>query len=481
MSTRFSSLAYDNGDYQSLNIEFNILNGFPEFNIAGAKPSISNSIRYKHKSQVLSSGYSYKPKRKVANFYPSGKSLDHIFVDVPLILGYLIQTKQFSYVPKATDLFIGEIGLDGVPSYAAITQKILDRAKSLNFKNIFVPKSNLPELINYTGLNIIGYSSIKDLTIKLSSFDYTDFKESESEGAALGFDNIVNNYYAKKMITIGVGTFSNILIIGEPGIGKTLLLNSVQNILPPPSRFYKRQIKTKTSGHPCLILDSTITKTDLLSCKSEYSLYQKSHMGVLGVNELNQISKSIREIFKTTLEQGGVLYKGNLQESRHAFIGTMNPCRCGYSNSIKFQCVCNDFTKNKYIHSLGQPFLDRFDIFIDFNSGHLPQVTKINQQSESDSARSQVEKLYKFQEVNQFFSDYSYDDLKKHLDEKARLLFEFSVSKLSMSMRRQVKTLRLSLALSVLKNQESIAADCIYEAITVQRFYYDLLKKKDVG
>lgn len=480
MSTRLNALAYNNGDYELLNIEFNLLNGFPEFNIAGMRPAISNAIKYKFKSQVVSSGYKYLPKRKVASFHPSRYSHRHVFVDVPLVLAYLVQTKQISYIPSGKDLFIGEIGLDGKPSHAPITQKILDQAVGLNFKNIFVPKSNLPELISYTGLNVIGYSSVKDLVLKLERFDYSTVNTLSKEEQNVSFDDVVNNYFAKKMLTVAIGTFSNILIVGEPGIGKTLLLKSIKSILPKPSRFYKRHIRTESDSHPCSILDSTLTKTDLLGCSSGYSLYQKCNMGVLGVNEVNQLSKSIQEIFKSTLEGNGVMYKGNHQSSHCAFVGTMNPCKCGYSNSKNFECVCNEYNKEKYIQKLGLPFLDRFDLYVDFNSKDLPKVLKVKAGEEVVSAKAQIKQLFDYQEKNGFFSSFTHGDLKKHLNEKAALLLDFSSSKLSMSMRRQVKTMKLALAISILKEGEVVYPESIYESITIQKFYYDLLKKKGV-
>lgn len=481
MPTRFNSLVYNQGTYELLNIEFNTLNGFPEFNIAGAKPSISNAIRYKHKSQITSSGFQYPAKRKIANFHPSKYTHQHMFVDIPLVLSFLKQTKQISYNPEATDLFIGEIGLDGRPLLNKITEKILDQAKKLNFKNIFIPKQNLPDLINYTGLNIIAYSSLKDLVSKLDRFDYSNSKLPEVKDSTMIFDSIVNNYFAKKVITIAVGSFSNILLIGEPGIGKSLLLKSVQDILPRPSRFYKRHIRTNKDKHPFYLLDSTITKTDLLSCTKDISIYERSNMGVLGINEINQTSKSIQEIFKSTLEENEIVYKGNNQQSRHSFLATMNPCKCGYSNSKEFKCVCNTYSKQQYIQKLGLPFLDRFDLFVDFNSSTQIGIEKSNSLKESDSARDQVKMLFEYQEKNKFISDYSYQELKSYLNEKARLLFDFSSSKLSMSMRRQVKTLRIALAITILQGRGIITPECIYEAITYQKFYHDLLQKEESG
>lgn len=481
MSTRFSSLSFTSGDYKIQNIEFNLLNGFPEFNIAGASGLVSKSLKHKLKSQVLSSDFKYFPKRKIASFYPSNQSVQQCFADLPIALGYLIQTKQIKFQPSSRDLFIGEIGLNGYPSKAIIDQSLLSKARQLGFKNLFIPKQNLSELISYTGLNIVAYKSLKDLVVKLNKYDYSMEPSQSTKSQSSTFDDIVNNYYPKKVITLGVGMFANVLIIGEPGIGKTLLLNSIRSILPNASNFYKRQIRTDMKNHPFRILNPTITRSELLSCQKDMSVYQRINMGVLGINELNHLSKSVLEVLKSSLEERSVSYKGFDQSSHHSFIATMNPCKCGYSNSNSFKCVCNDYSKKQYIHRLGLPFLDRFDMYLDFNSNTRVKRLESNETSQSDSAQKQVQKLFVYQEKNKFFSDYTVHDFKKLLTEKANLLLGFSSNKLNLSMRRQVKTLRVALAISILKGNDSINSESIYEAITYQKFYYDLLQKKDVG
>lgn len=480
MATSFRSLGLHDGVYQTINIEFNLLKGFPDFNIVGLHAAQANAIKHKLKSQVLSSHYKYPPRRKIVSILPTDYSKSSSHLELPIILSFLIASKQLDYSPQKSDLFLGEISLDGTANKMHIDSRILNAAISHGFKNLFVPKQNLPELLSFRNLNIIGYSSINDLIKKLTHYDYSSKPLPTSELSQCGFDGIVNNYFAKKILTIGVGTFTNVLVVGEPGVGKTMLFNSISKVLPKPSNYYKRQIRTDKSRHPFVSLDSSVTKTDLLKSSNHVSLYESTHMGVMGINEINQASKKVLELLKSSLDEKKVWNKGNSISSIHSFIATMNPCRCGYANSKKFKCICNDYSKKQYIQKLGLPLLDRFDLFIDFNSADSTVVVPKVKNNQTSTAQAQVKTLFDYQEKsNHFITLMTYQSLQKHLSEKAKLLLQFTSSKLALSMRRQVKLLRIAFAISILKGSELITPESIYESITYQKFYYDLLEKED--
>jgi magnesium chelatase family protein len=403
-------------------------------------------------------------------------------LEVPVFLSFLIQSKQLDYTPQKTDLFLGELSLDGSSNNMSLDSRFLESAIAHGFKNVFIPKQNLSALVSFRGLNFIAYSSAQDLIKKITQFDYSIPPEPANQTESCGFDGVVNNYFAKKILTIGVGTFSNVLVVGEPGIGKTMLLNAISNILPQPSNFYKRQIRTDMSRHPFISLDSSVSKSDLTRPVEGLSLYEKAHMGVMGVNEVNQLSKKVLELLKSALDEKKIWEKGQSKTSLHSFIATMNPCKCGYANSQSFKCVCNDYSKKQYIHKLGLPFLDRFDLFVDFNASDNPEAVSSSTESETETAQSQIKALFSYQEKNQkFICQMDYHSLLLRLSEKARLLFEFTSQKLHLSMRRQVKLLRVAFSISVLKGHESISPESVYEAITYQKFYYDLLQKEDTG
>ncbi len=472
------SLAMQDNKYKVIHIDFNTLKGFPDFNIAGLKTSLANEIKYKFKSQIISAGFKYPPIRKIASFHPSSLSAQAQLLEVSALLGFLIKTNQIKYKPQQDTLFVGSLDLHGRSLKAHLDEKLLSSAKEHGFKNLFMPKANLSDWITYKGLNIIAYSSLKDLIVKLEKYNYQIPIEKLSSKEQNSFDQIVNNYFAKKLIVLGVGSFSNTLVVGEPGVGKTLLLDSIREILPIPTSFYKRQIMTDKSQHPFYQFDSAMTKTDILASKEGLSLYEKANVGVVGVNEFNQLSKKVLELFKSSLDDKSINYKGNKLSSLHAFVATMNPCKCGYSNSKNYKCICNDYSKKQFIQKLGLPLLDRFDLFIDFNSTSNPYALSKTKQ-ESSSATNQIAKLFDWQSKNGFITKKTYQDLSGLLTEKSRTLLEFSAGKLSMSMRRKVKTMRLSLAISILQDKEVILPEHIYEALTYQKFYYDLLEKKD--
>lgn len=470
MVAKFTHLSGSVNDTEKIRIEFETLKGFPDFNILGVSSVIGNNLKHKLKSIITNSGFKYPGIKKIATFFPSAKDKFGYQYDLPISLGFLKSTNQIRYDFKSSDLFLGELSLDGSSNSVSNIVSKINSAKQFGFKNIFIPKQNYSQLVDFKGVNIIAYSSLKDLVHKLNSFDYPETYEACSINNELNFDTIQDNLFAKRILSICVGSFSNVLLVGFPGIGKSLLLNSIKSILPKPNKHFQ---KYQLDKYPLNIVDPTITKSDLIGSKNKSGLFQSSNFGVLAVNELPDISKKVLDVLKGPIEEKQYTNKLTKIPFQASFIATMNPCKCGYLNSTTHECKCNSYSQSGYINKIGVPFYDRFDAFIDLTNNNNPKVETSGKTTQTERAITLVSRLRDYQSISkQLISNMSLYDLDPKTTEKSKLLMSFISKKLNLSPRRQVKILRLALSLSVSEGRDSIGAKHVYEALSYQDYFF---------
>lgn len=482
MTVLLKSLVREGVAYKGITIECNLLRGFPDTHVLGAGSYFSNQVKHKLKSIFQTNNYKFPKSKKIINISP-GIPDDSVTVEIPIVLGLLIASKQIKLPQNILDvsLFIGKLSLSGIAEEVNFSDALIQAAIQNSYKNVFIPKSQLSSYIDVKGVNIIAYSSLKDLISKLTSFDYSKIKNSEHDVQTQQgylFEDIINNLFAKKALVLGLGGFLNTLLIGEPGVGKTMLLQSLGSIMPPPDRFQIRQIRDGHHQLPSFILDSSLTLRDLVgTSKNPNGLLYKSHFGSLSINEINEVSKPVQHFLKSYLDNKSYSKFGQDVTSVCSFFATMNPCKCGYLGSNTKSCICNDYSKTTYQNKLSYPFLDRFDSLVSFND--LPHAKQLPGQEtvQTETAVSQVLKLKSYQsKQKKLIINYSFKDLLKHTNEKSHILFSFINSKLNLSMRRQVKTLRLALLISILKGSEVIHTESLYESIVFQKYLLNYVK-----
>lgn len=477
MVATLSGLTGPIDNIQKIQIELETLKGFPDFNILGLNSRSSNDLKHKLKSIVTNSGFKYPALKKVATFLPSSKEKYGFHYDLPISLCYLKSTNQLRYNFKKTDLFLGELSLDGSSNPIQHILPIINSAKTLGFKNIFIPKQNYIHTYDISGINIIAYSSLSDLVNKLKSFDYPVSKKEVAYNDSVNFDTIEDNLYAKRILSICVGSFANVLLVGFPGIGKSLLVKSIKSILPPPTNFFQ---KHQIDNYPINICDSTLTKSDLVGSKHKLGLFQESHLGILAVNELPDLSKKTFDLLKGPIEEKEYIIGNSSIPFMASFIATMNPCKCGYLNSKKHNCKCNPYNQSNYINKVSIPFLDRFDAFVDLTNDNNPTIKVSSKKTQTQKAKDIISQLRQYQsDNNMYISEMDLALLKSYSTEKASLLMSFLSQKLNLSIRRQIKMLRLAFSISLSDKKETISAKHIYEALSYQNYLFkSVLPKK---
>ena len=472
----------ENGiSFKKVCISVDVVKGFPDTQFLGVTSNFSNIFKHKLKSILNTSGYKVPKSKRIITVSPSVSDYPKFTLDISALLCLLCKSKQLKFEHLQnfhSSLFLGSINLDGTPDDDQIPLGMIDFAKKSGFKNVYLPKSQLKKFIDYQGVNIIAYSSLKDLIYKISSFDYSSldtvstlFKQEESNH----FDIIENNYHAKKAVVLGLGGFLNTMFIGEPGIGKSLLIKSINSVLPSVDRFSNSQLRVSDSHLPNFVLDSSLSLSDLTGTKTNpQGLIYLANYGCLSINEINEVSKNILNFLKQFLEEKSYTKFNQTVYSDFAFFATMNPCKCGYLGSKVKVCLCNDYAKSLHLSKLSYPFFDRFDVLFSFNSFDSSSSVLTDKSSQTETAKSQIQKLRDYQYKNKkLITKYTYSDLLSYTNEKSRVLFSFITSKLNPSLRRQVKLLRLSFLISILKNSEKILAEHIYEALIYQKYIYD--------
>jgi len=488
-------------DATIVTIEVNSSRGI-KFFLVGLPDSAVKESHERIISALQVNGYKFPTTQIVVNMAPANIRKEGSAYDLPLAIGIMASAKMVSEEKLSQYVIMGELGLDGNLQPIKGALPIAITARSQNFEGLILPKQNAREAAVVNKLKVYGVDNIKEVieffnnkkmieqTIVNTRQEFYD----QQEDFEFDFADVKGQENVKRALEVAAAGGHNLIMIGTPGSGKSMMVKRLPSILPPLSlgeSLETTQIHSvagKLNKNSSLIArrpfrcpHHTISSIALVGGgvnpqPGEISL---AHNGILYADELPEFNRQSLEVLRQPLEDRKITISRAKYTVEYPasfmFIASMNPCPCGYYNHPTRSCVCNPGQIQHYLNKVSGPLMDRIDIQIEIVPVSFEDLSKKEKGESSTNIRKRVIKARKIQELRFAQTPGIYCNAQmssRHLnqyaqiDEKSLDLLRHAMQKLSLSARAYDRILKVSRTIADLDDSKDILSYHIAEAIT---------------
>ena len=498
MLARVLSSAIIGIDAYIVEVEIDISQGLPSFATVGLPEGAVRESKERVKAAIKNSGYHFPSDRITVNLAPANIKKEGSAFDLPIAIGILAATglvKRFSY---SEYLFLGELSLDGLVRPIKGVLPIAIAAKELGLKGIFLPIENASEAGVFDGIDIFPINTLSqviDVLIGITKISPFKVKKDElfiAPDSTLDFIDVRGQENAKRAMEISAGGGHNLIMIGPPGSGKTMLARRLSTILPALS--FDESLETSKiysviglmpegygliTQRPFRSPHHTISDAGLIGGGQNPKPGEVSiaHNGVLFLDELPEFKKNVLEVLRQPMEDGHVtISRANASityPSNFMLVAAMNPCPCGFLGNAKRECSCSSLQIRRYRSKISGPLMDRIDIHIEVPSVQYRDLSDINDGASSAEILDRVIRAREVQIVR-FHSAKNYTNAGMNtrqinhfckIEAESSHLLEKAMDKFGLSARAHARILKIARTIADLEGSQDIKVPHVAEAI----------------
>jgi len=390
-----------------IDVEIDSKRGLPTEHIVGLPDTIIKESKARIKTAIRNSGFEYPLRQYTINLAPADLPKEGAYFDLPIALGLLLCNNQIT-LPNDM-IIIGELSLDGDIKPVKGIIAIAEMASKTASKKLIIPYENRDETRLINNIDIYPIKSLKDILTMTFDTPYKEKKQPKNffTPHPLNYKDVKGQMIGKRTMEIAAAGQHNILLIGPPGCGKSMLLHRLPSIIPPPTQqeqieilkiqsickhIYSKNLEIK---RPFQTPHHTISYAGLVGggrkpLPGEISL---AHNGILFLDELPEFNRQSLEVLREPLESKEITITRANQSitypANFLLVAAMNPCPCGFATDPVIECTCSPNEKKKYLTKLSGPLLDRFDIILEIPRLKKSEFTKDSKDEESS------EQIYK--------------------------------------------------------------------------------------
>lgn len=483
----------------AVKVEVYAANGIPALEIIGLPDASVKESRDRVSAAIVNSGFSMPIARLTVNLAPADTKKEGPAFDLPIAVSVLMASHQLDGMDLTQTLLMGELSLDGSLQPVRGALPMVISASEQGIEEIILPAGNAQEVACIQGIRVYPAHSLREVVLHLKGIERIDAQEQRSyeeilsgTHCAVDLSQVQGQLGARRALEVAAAGGHNMLMIGVPGSGKTMLARCLPGILPPltfeealeTTRIHSIAGKLSPGNglmvtRPFCAPHHSASVASLIGGGSNARPGEVSmaHNGVLFLDELPEFSRNALEALRQPLEDGVVsvtrVQNQAQYQSSFMLVASMNPCPCGFYGSKQRACRCSQHEIRRYLDRVSGPLLDRIDIQIEVDA--VP-VKEINQQKPAESSAEVARRVRQAREIQQ--QRYRLDGIHCNAQLDARLskrycalspeatqVLHMAVDRMGMSMRAYGRVLKVARTIADLAGAEQIETAHVAEAI----------------